>query len=183
MNDKVLKAISYTDTQTGEVNIKKKMIDNMFTQDGGYRIPTNKTSWKRFPGVDFPADFTKVDRANMDILADHMWSNSNMLGYRGHGGIKAYDIPGIAKLLECSVRQAERFIKKMKSLGLIAQVKKEINDYVEIQYYLNPIYYCGVERINDTLYALFATEIGSIKKIVPEWAERLYAQKQSGLKQ
>ena len=172
MGKGLIKQVSYIDPRTQvELAVKRSELTPMFTPEEGYLIPYHKRAWKRFPGVQFPLEMTKADRANMDMLADNMWGNSNMLGYRGHGRIVPYDMEGIGDILNCAPKHAERFIKRMMQLGLVAKIHKEISNYSETQYYLNPAYYCGVKRINHTLYTLFAKDL---QGVVPGWAVELF---------
>ena len=110
------------DEKTGEkIRETEKHFAPAFDEEKGYLFWARKSFSKSFTDVDFPEEMNDLEIGRMARLAKRIWSNTNMLGYRGNGGIKAYTIDMIAGILNVKPRQAYRFIEKMIRLGVLAK--------------------------------------------------------------
>jgi hypothetical protein len=160
------------DNKTGQVmadNIRH--ISSAFDDNKGYLFWARKSFAKSFIDVPYPKEMSKMDIANISILSKHMWSNTNMLGYRGNGGAKPYDVVMIAKAIELKQRQTYSFIKKMIDLGLMAKVDIKTDNGLETQYYINPIYFFGGNRIPLSLYLIFRKQLDGV---LPGWVRERF---------
>jgi len=175
----VKKITIFADELTGEVYSQKSQLTcKRFDPEKGYLFRNQAGGFSQFYDVPFPEDMTDVEIGRMTRLAKKMWGKTNMLGYRGNGGVKPYDIEGIAKIIGLGKSQAYSFIKKMIRLGVVAKVKIESNGVTDYQYYVNPLYYNSSNRIPLNLYLLFRQQLDPY---IPSWA-RLKFIEQSGCK-
>lgn len=161
----------------GEV-IKNRVhhIAAAFDEEKGYLFWIRKTHTKSFADTPYPPSMTHTEIGRMAVLAKRIWSNTNMLGYRGNGGVKPYDVEQIGKTVDLGPRQAARFVEKMIKVGMMARVRVDSSGKKETQYYINPIFYFSGNRISLNLYLIFKEQLD---KVLPEWVKAEYM-KQSG---
>jgi len=163
------------DTSTGEilgVQSKTSYFSARFDEARGYLWKPQKGGARMFNEVPFPAAMSMIDRGRMATLAKHIWSNTNMLGYRGHGGVRPYSSSRIGELVGLSPEQSERFLKRMEGLEIVKSIKVPFGDRVEVQYYINPLYFFSGSRLSLNLYALFHEEL---EKHLPGWVKEEFA--------
>lgn len=166
------KITTIVDEQTGEIVSRKQQgIGNRFDPEKGYLFRNQAGGFSQFYDVPFPPAMSDIDIGRMTRLAKKMWGTTNMLGYRGNGGVKPYDIDGIAGVIGLEQRQTYSFIKKMINLGVIAKVRIESKGKTDYQYYVNPLYYNSSNRIPLNLYLLFRSQLDPY---IPSWAKKLY---------
>jgi hypothetical protein len=166
------KITTLVDTETGEVVSQKQQgVGKRFDPEKGYLFRNQAGGFSQFYDVPFPAGMTDVEIGRMTRLAKKMWGNTNMLGYRGNGGVKPYDVDGIAKVIGLQQRQTYNFVNKMIDLGVVAKVRIECKGQVDYQYYVNPLYYNSSNRIPLSLYLLFRKQLDPY---IPSWAKKLY---------
>lgn len=174
----VQKITTLVDEVTGEILSRKQQgVGKRFDPEKGYLFRNQAGGFSQFYDIPFPDSMTDVEIGRMTRLAKKMWGNTNMLGYRGNGGIKPYDIEGISKVIGLQQRQAYNFLNKMVSLGIIAKVKIESKGQTDYQYYVNPLYYNSSNRIPLNLYLLFRKQLDPY---IPSWARRLYIEQAGG---
>lgn len=161
------------DDTTGQI-IKNNLFTfpAAFDDEKGYLFWTRKAFAKSFLDKPFPKEMTKLDIAHITMLSKHLWSNTNMLGYRGHGGVKPYDIDDISKAIDLKPRQTYNFIKKMIAIGMIAKVDVTIEQTKETHYYINPLYYFSNNRLSLNLYLIFRNQLDPH---LPEWVKNKFA--------
>jgi hypothetical protein len=173
----VLKWTTIVDPQTGEVlRNKGKEFPPAFDEEKGYLFWNKKNFAKSFHEIEYPEEMNDLEVGRMARLAKKIWSNTNMLGYRGNGGIKPLTVEQMAVILKMKPRQAYKFIAKMISLGVMAKVKVETEKNVQIQYYINPIYFFSSNRLSLNLYLLFKD---SLDAVIPAWAKREFEKQQA----
>lgn len=154
---------------TGEVvksNIRH--IAAAFDDDKGYLFWARKSFAKSFLDVPFPKSLTPAEIGRLTLLAKCIWSNTNMLGYRGNGGVKPYNIDIMAGKIGLKSRQTHSFITKMIKLGMMAKVEVKAEDRIETQYYINPIYFFSSNRIPLNLYLIFRKQLD---EVLPDWVK------------
>lgn len=156
----------------GEV-IKNKVhhIAAAFDEEKGYLFWARKSHAKSFLDTPYPPGMTHTEIGRIAVLAKKIWSNTNMLGYRGNGGVKPYDVEQIGKIIELGPRQAARFIDKMIKVGMMARVRVDSGGKKETQYYINPIFYFSGNRISLNLYLIFKEQLD---RVLPEWVKVEY---------
>lgn len=173
------KVVQYIEDDTGEVlNIKKQGVGNRFDPEKGYLFRNQAGGFSQFYDIPFPDSMNDLEIGRMTRLAKKMVAHSNMLGYRGNGGIKPHTIKTIAKELNLEERQTYNFIKKMIDLGILAKVKIESKNQTDHQLYVNPLYYNSSNRIPLNLYLLFRLQLDPY---IPLWARKLFIE-QTGTK-
>ena len=174
----MIRETSYINQDTGEVyKCKVRHIAAAFDDEKGYLFWARKGFAKSFLGVDFPDSMTMTERGQMSTLAKKIWSNTNMLGYRGNGGVKPYSDVQIGQIIGLKEYQAKKFIRKMIRLGIMARATVEVGGGKEVQYYINPIYFFSSNRIPLSLYLLFRKELD---KVLPAWVKAEYFKGSAG---
>ena len=173
MSDKILKKTQYINTDTGVIQKEDaKFVTAAFDDEKGYLFWARRNFAKSFVDVDFPKSMTMKERGQMATLAKKMWSNTNMLGYRGNGGVKPYDDEQIGSIVGLKAYQGKSFVRKMIRVGMIAKVTVTTEGERVIQYYINPIYFFGSNRIPLKLYLIFKNQLD---KVLPGWVLEKYA--------
>lgn len=170
---KIIKTTTYEDRRTGEVKSGRvQFIDCSFDEEKGYLFWNRKKFAKTFQDVEYPEDLSMIDRGRLATLAKKIYSNTNMLGYRGNGGVRPYDIEGIGQLVGLKKSQAYSFVNRMIEKKFLKSVPVKFGDKIENQYYMNPVYFFSSNRLNLNLYLLFREELDSV---LPEWVKNEYA--------
>lgn len=166
------KKVTYYDRETGEIYSEKHLkVSAYFDEAKGYLFWSRKDFAKMFSDVDFPSDLSDSDIGKLTKLSKRMYSTTNLIAYKGNGGVKAHSIKTIAKLLNISERQSRLFINKMIKYGIIGSVKCKVKHDISYQYYMNPIYFTSSNRIPLNLYLLFKKQLD---EILPDWVRRKY---------
>jgi hypothetical protein len=173
----MIKETKYIDSKTGEIYSNKvSYINAAFNEEKGYLFWARKSFAKSFQEVPYPEGMSFVEIGQVAVLAKHIYSNTNMLGYRGNGGIRPYTTEGIAKILKVGRRRAQQFISKMTELGMIAKVEVETENKTETQLYINPIYFCSSNRIPLNLYLIFRKQLD---EVLPDWVKKKFFEEQA----
>lgn len=163
----LMKSTKIFDPQTGEVHHSKiSQFPPVFDEEKGYLFWNRRSFAKTYQDIEFPKQMTDLEIGRMTRLAKKIWSNTNMLGYRGNGGIRPYDVQMIAEFLGIKLRRAQQFLKKMITIGIIAKVDIEVADRQETHFYVNPIYFFSSNRMPLNLYLLFRDELN---EHLPKW--------------
>lgn len=169
----MIKETTIVDPKTGEIKYKKAQnAFVVFDEEKGYLFWNRRSFAKSFSGVDFPKETTMRERGQLATLAKKIWSNTNMLGYRGNGGIRPLSPKQIGTVIGVKEYQANAFLRKMIRLGIIAKVNVVAGDSEEVHYYINPIYFCSTNRITLNLYLLFREQLDMF---LPDWVKDKYA--------
>jgi hypothetical protein len=165
------KEVTYYDSFDNKVKQDRRYYPDKFSDEKGYQFWTQKHACRVFADVPFPKEMTIADIGRMTILSKHIYRDSNVLAYRGNGGVRPYDMDGMAKLLDVKERQAYRFVEKMIRLEVMAKGTFEIGGSMEQQYFISPIYFFSGKYINHTLYMLFRNQLN---KTLPKWVVDRY---------
>lgn len=161
--------------ETGEVlnqNKKVRRFNPKFNSQKGYLWWNKKGGVKSFYTIPFPQEMSMLDRGRIATLTKYIWGDTNCLGYRGHGGFRAYDAKGIGKIIGLNELRANRFLKRMGKLRLIKAIPVQFGERVEMQHYVNPLYYFSSKYLSSNLYTLFHEEL---EYYVPEWVKEEFA--------
>ncbi len=159
-------------TDTGEVEHRKEMPFSLFREDQGYMLFVNKHNVRMFPDVPLPNELNKNDIANLYLLSRGIYGSTNMLAYRGSGNvIKPMAPKDMARTMDLSIDRANRFLRKMIKLGMIAKVDVEIEETVMTQYYMNPIHFFSSKYLPLNLYLLFKEQMD---RYIPDWMRKKY---------
>lgn len=152
---------------TGEILDKKVItLPAYFDEEKGYLFWPRKSHARSFHDIPYPEKMTDGDIGKLARLAKHIWSNTNMLAYRGYGGLRPLGIEDIAQILDLKPRRTRSYLKKMVDLGVMAKSKTKVGSIVEDFFYINPIYFCSTKRIPLHLYLIFRKQLN---EVLPEW--------------
>lgn len=135
--------------------------------ENGYLIPARKLGARQFDSVKMPKGVSDGDLGKMTRLSQLMVGESNMLGYRVRGGIKAYTAEELYGHVGLCGKRGREFIKRMKESGMIkcfADVKPD--GRVVDEFYINPAYFFHGRRISMNLYLMFREQLDPI---IPAW--------------
>jgi len=168
----------YYDDEQQLISKHRQWVDNRFDEEKGYTFWNQKHGSKQFSDVPFPDDMTDAEIGKLTRLAKCIYKDSNMLAYRGNGGVKPHTLKTMAKELKITDRQAERFIKKMIKLEVMAKGKFEIGNTVEVHYFISPVYFFSGKRVNNTLYVLFRNQLD---KVLPGWVRNRFVEQNSSI--
>lgn len=170
----MIKDIKYVDTDTGEIYANKQQhVGMQFDEEKGYLFWNRKASNKIFHDVDFPQSLNMKDIGRLTLLSKHIWQDTNLLAYRGNGGIKPHNIKTMANIIQLKERQTKSFIGRLITLGILARVEVETESKKINHYYINPIYYCSSKRINLNLYLIFKD---SLDRTIPDWVKKKFSE-------
>lgn len=170
--EKVIKETKYIDEKTGELIMgKKQRVGERFDPEKGYLFRNQKHGFKQFDDIAFPDSLTDSEIGKLTRLAKNIYRDSNLLAYRGNGGIKPHTPETISKIISLGQRQTQRFLSKMINLGVIARCRVEVGEKKEIHYYMNPLYFFSGNRVNLNLYLLFRNQLDPY---IPGWAKNLF---------
>ena len=160
------------DRGSGEV-LKKTthLIAPMFDEEKGYLFWARKSFMKSCLDIDFPKEMSFKEIGQMTALAKKMCPKTNMLGYRGNGGTRPYNVDKIGAVIGLKPSQSYSFVRKMMRLGIMAEVKIKTSGKVEVQYYVNPMHYFSGNRIPLNLYLLFHKQLD---QHIPGYAQEGY---------
>ncbi len=164
---------------TGEI-LKDNVfpIAPVFDEEKGYLFWPRKSFSKCFIDIEFPKEMSFKEIGQMTTLAKKMCPKTNMLGYRGNGGTRPYNVDKIGSVIGTKPSQSYSFVRKMIRLGIMAEVKIRTSDSTEVQYYVNPIHFFSGNRISLNLYLIFHKQLD---KHLPGWVKEEY-RKQKGCK-
>lgn len=166
------KQVIHTNENGEVINENTFQYKGTFDEEEGYLFWNRKNAVKSFEGVEYPESMNDMEVGRLARLSKKIWAKTNMLGYRGNGGVKAYDDEGISKVLGVQIRQGRAFIKKMMDLGIMAKVVIETDgSKKEFQYYLNPIYFFSSNRIPLNLYLIFKDQLDTV---IDDWVKESY---------
>ena len=165
------KVTNITDDNGVIVSTKKVYFKDTFDEEKGYLF-WNKTGFvKTFQDVELPQSVTKVDIANLFLLSKKVYSTTNMIGYRGNGGVRVMSVEQMAKVIKDTDRHTISFLNRMIGCRVIAKIGVKIGDDTITQYYFNPIYFFSSNRLSLNLYLLFQKDLDPF---VPEYARQRF---------
>jgi hypothetical protein len=168
----MIKETRIIDDLTGEVkHTTTKRFPARFDEAKGYLFWERKDFAKSFLDVPYPEEMTDAEIGRIAKLAKKMWSNTNMLGYRGKKGVVPYSVEQIGKEIGLGPRQARRFLAKMIKLGMIQTHPEGKGREKVVQYYINPMHFFSSNRIPLGLYLLFKEQLD---KELPDWVKGEY---------
>ena len=173
----MIKTTIYTDEESGEIKKhKQEKVGVQFDEEKGYLFWNRKGHNKIFHEIELPSCLSWNDKGRLLELSRHVWSNTNLLAYRGNGGIKPYGIDKIQEIIQLKDRQTREFMKKMMDNNIIAKVNIEIGNEIQEHFYLNPIYFFSGNRIPLNLYLIFKE---SLDVVLPDWVKMKFKEKEN----
>ena len=100
-----------------------------------------------------------------------MYQNTNLICYRKNKKYFAADVKDISRILNMSHRRVREFVERMMSKSLIAKAIINTEERIEVQYYVNPLYFHSSKYISPFLYMLFRKQLD---KHLPAWVVKKF---------
>lgn len=168
----MIKKTDIIEPETGEiVHSKTSDLFAVFDEQKGYLFWSRKAFSRSFSSIDYPVGISVSDIGRLTLLSKRIWANTNMIGYRGNGGVRPMTIKHMGGVIGLGGYQAGVFIRKMIRLGIMARVDVNSAGLQESQYYINPIYFCSTNRIPLNLYLIFREQLDNY---LPNWVKQKY---------
>jgi hypothetical protein len=114
----------------------------------------------------------KSDLLKIYILTEHIYKNTNMIYVKTkNNSFRPADINDLSGILELCDERVKKFIRKMKNIGIIAELTVEIKKFKYSVFVFNPIYINSCKYISNELYLLFKPYLD---EYFPEWIKDKY---------
>lgn len=95
------------------------------------------------------------DRIKLYDLS-HFINDDNAIFYIDKDGNKRYaDVDAVAKMLNCSVEIARKFIRRMCKIGVYKKIKEKVRNNKVTKIYVNPLYFQVSKYVSLELYEMF----------------------------
>jgi len=140
----------------------------IFDDKKGYLFKNKAYSFKSFKNEPklstLVSNYSHIGR--LYVLAENTYADTNMISYYHNKKYYPAKISHISEMIGLSEKRCIRFIKDMIKLGVIAEAFIHTKYQVEIQYYLNPLYFLSSKYLSPSLYMLFQKQIN---QVLPDW--------------
>ena len=110
------------------------------------------------------SDFADIGR--LHVLAENTYADTNMIAYYKNKKYYPAGIKEISEMIRLCERNTKDFLKKMIDLGIMAKAIVNSNEQIDIQYYLNPLYFLSSKYLSPGLYMLFRKQLD---EYLPQW--------------
>lgn len=140
----------------------------LFDKEKGYLFKNSSYYFKGFKLenklLNIVTDFNDLGR--LLVLAEHTYADTNMIAYYKNKKYYPAGIKEIAEMIRLCERNTKDFLKRMIDLGIIAKAIINTNEQIEVQYYLNPLYFISSKYLSPGLYMLFRKQLD---EYLPQW--------------
>ena len=161
------KNVRITNEYGEDISEKTFTYKGKFDNAEGYAFWSGKNYVKCFSDIEYPKELTDSEIGKLARLSKKIYGKTNMLGYRGNNGTKAYSDEDISKILGLKIRQGKKFLNKMIKLGIMTKsISKE-----RIEYYFSPVYFFSANRINLEMYEKCREPLD---KVLFDWVKERY---------
>jgi hypothetical protein len=155
------------------VNSRGFKQEDLFDTSKGYLLDFHQGGVRMFYDVNYPDEMTFAERGRLATLAKKIWSNTNMLAYRGNGGVKPMTVEQIGEVIQLKPYQTRAFLRKMVRLGVMAKATIEVSGQKETQWYISPLYFFSSKYLPLNLYLLFRKQLDGV---LPEWVKQKFSE-------
>lgn len=116
-----------------------------------------------------PKELSDRDCGRFYRLIYYIIGDNQLLGYRGNRGVKPLTVEKIAKIINCTERQAKIYIRKMNKLGIIRGVQTGLDSW----YMINPLYALKGKYLTEMTFCVFKDKLmGELPDyVIKEWLE------------
>lgn len=160
------------DDETGVIISTKDYKYTIFDADKGYLFKNKSHYVKSYQGIKLSNVLdNKIDIANMILLKENMYKDTNMIYVRKNKKYLPATIADMAIMMDLCERNAKEFINRMMNLGLIAKAVINTNETIQIQFHINPLYFNSSKYISPALYMMFRKQLD---EHLPEWVVRRF---------
>lgn len=101
----------------------------------------------------------KTDYANLHILAENIYKDTNMIGVKEMGKARPANIDDIGKLIKLCTRRTKPFLDRMIGAGLIARVEITTKKSKAIHYYMSPLFFMSNRYLSPYLFMIFKDQL------------------------
>lgn len=144
----------------------------IFDNDTGYLFMNKANFIKSYQGIKLSSILkNKLDIANMYLLAENIYKNTNMICSIKKKKKVPASITDMAKMIDLCERNAKEFVDRMMQLGIMAKVVVNTHETIQIQYHINPLYFNSNKYISPALYMMFRKQLDDH---LPTWVIRKF---------
>lgn len=140
----------------------------IFDDEKGYLFKNRSYYFKGFKVdnrlSDKVSDFADIGR--LYVLAENTYADTNMIAYYKNKKYYPAGIKEISEMIRLCERNTKDFVKRMISLGIMAKAIVNSNEQIDVQYYLNPLYFLSSKYLSPGLYMLFRKQLD---EHLPQW--------------
>ena len=140
----------------------------IFDNEKGYLFKNRSYYFKGFKVdnrlSDKVSDFADIGR--LHVLAENTYADTNMIAYYKNKKYYPAGIKEISEMIRLCERNTKDFVKRMIDLGIMAKAIVNSNEQIDIQYYLNPLYFLSSKYLSPGLYMLFRKQLD---EYLPQW--------------
>ena len=140
----------------------------IFDNEKGYLFKNRSYYFKGFKVdnrlSDKVSDFADIGR--LHVLAENTYADTNMIAYYKNKKYYPAGIKEMSEMIRLCERNTKDFVKRMIDLGIMAKAIVNSNEQIDIQYYLNPLYFLSSKYLNPGLYMLFRKQLD---EHLPQW--------------
>lgn len=144
----------------------------IFDNDKGYLFKNKAYYVKGYQDMRLSdAVKNKGDYANMHLLAEHLYKDTNMIAIYRSKKYHPANIRDMCKMLNMCEKRFKQFLDRMIKIGIIARAEIITKDSVQVQYHVNPLYFNTSKYLSPALYMMFRKQIDDH---LPEWVIRRF---------
>lgn len=140
----------------------------IFDDEKGYLFKNRSYYFKGFKVdnrlSDKVSDFADIGR--LHVLAENTYADTNMIAYYKNKKYYPAGIKEISEMIRLCERNTKDFVKRMIDLGIMAKAIVNSNEQIDVQYYLNPLYFLSSKYLSPGLYMLFRKQLD---EHLPQW--------------
>ena len=140
----------------------------IFDNEKGYLFKNRSYYFKGFKVdnrlSDKVSDFSDIGR--LHVLAENTYADTNMIAYYKNKKYYPAGIKEISEMIRLCERNTKDFVKRMIDLGIMAKAIVNSNEQIDVQYYLNPLYFLSSKYLSPGLYMLFKKQLD---EHLPQW--------------
>lgn len=140
----------------------------IFDDEKGYLFKNRSYYFKGFKVdnrlSDKVSDFADIGR--LHVLAENTYADTNMIAYYKNKKYYPAGIKEISEMIRLCERNTKDFVKRMIDLGIMAKAIVNFNEQIDVQYYLNPLYFLSSKYLSPGLYMLFRKQLD---EHLPQW--------------
>lgn len=140
----------------------------IFDNEKGYLFKNRSYYFKGFKVdnrlSDKVSDFADIGR--LHVLAENTYADTNMIAYYKNKKYYPAGIKEISEMIRLCERNTKDFVKRMINLGIMAKAIVNSNEQIDVQYYLNPLYFLSSKYLSPGLYMLFRKQLD---EHLPQW--------------
>lgn len=116
----------------------------------------------------------KSDLLKIYILTEYIYKNTNMIYIKTkNNSFRPANINDLSEILGLCDERIKKYIRKMKNIGIIAELTIEIKKLKYSVFVFNPIYINSCKYISNELYLLFKPYLD---EYFPDWIKDKYGE-------